>query len=119
VAKRDRESQRHARLASTNTTEITSGAAGVAAAIEELSISISEISGQLINASGIVAEATRCADSTAANTSALVNTVKDIDQVATIITAIANQTNLLALNATIEAARAGRLAAALRWSCRK
>jgi methyl-accepting chemotaxis protein len=101
------ESQRHARLASTNATEITSGAAGVAAAIEELSISISEISGQLVNASGIMAEATRCADSTATNTSALVSTVKDIDEVATMITAIANKTNLLALNATIEAARAG------------
>ena len=101
------ESQRHARVASTNATEITSGAASVAAAIEELSNSISEISVQLANASGIMAEATRCADSTATNTSALVSTVKDIDQVATMITAIANKTNLLALNATIEAARAG------------
>jgi methyl-accepting chemotaxis protein len=101
------ESQRHARLASTNASEITSGAASVAAAIEELSNSIGEISVQLANASGIMAEATRCADSTATNTSALVGTVKDIDQVATMITAIANQTNLLALNATIEAARAG------------
>ena len=90
------ESQRHARLASTNATEITSDAADVAAAIEELSISISDISTQLANASGIVAEATRCADSTATNTSALVSTVKDIDQVATMITAIANKTNLLA-----------------------
>jgi methyl-accepting chemotaxis protein len=33
--------------------------------------------------------------------------VKDIDQVATLITAIARQTNLLALNAAIEANRAG------------
>jgi methyl-accepting chemotaxis protein len=79
----------------------------VAAAIEELSASIAEISVQVVNAAGVMAEATRCADSTASNTIALVATVKDIDQVATAITAIASQTNLLALNATIEAARAG------------
>jgi methyl-accepting chemotaxis protein len=45
--------------------------------------------------------------SVVANTSALVSTVRDIDQVASLIAAIASQTNLLALNATIEAARAG------------
>jgi methyl-accepting chemotaxis protein len=49
----------------------------------------------------------RCTDSAVANTAALVTTVKDIDQVATLITAIARQTNLLALNAAIEANRAG------------
>jgi methyl-accepting chemotaxis protein len=36
-----------------------------------------------------------------------VTTVKDIDQVATLITAVTRQTNLLALNAAIEANRAG------------
>ena len=45
--------------------------------------------------------------SVVANTSALVSTVRDIDQVASLIAAIASQTNLLALNAAIEAARAG------------
>ena len=61
----------------------------------------------MANASNIVEEATRCTDSAVANTAALVTTVKDIDQVATLITAIARQTNLLALNAAIEANRAG------------
>jgi methyl-accepting chemotaxis protein len=55
----------------------------------------------------IVEEATRCTNSAVTNTAALVTTVKDIDQVASLITAIASQTNLLALNAAIEAARAG------------
>ena len=76
-------------------------------AIEELSASIADIGAQVANASGIVEEATGCTDSAVANTSALVTTVKDIDQVATLITAIARQTNLLALNAAIEANRAG------------
>ena len=101
------DSQRHARMASTVAGETTANAAGVAAAIEELSASIHEINTQVANASRIVAEATNCAGRAVDNSSALVSTVKDIDQVATMITAIASQTNLLALNATIEAARAG------------
>ena len=98
------ESHRHARKAAADT---TASATSVASAIEELSASIADIGGQVASASGIVEEATRCTDSAVANTSALVTTVKDIDQVASLITAIASQTNLLALNAAIEAARAG------------
>jgi methyl-accepting chemotaxis protein len=101
------ESQRHARMAASVAGETTANAAGVAAAIEELSASIGDISAQVTNASRVVAEATNCAGRAVDNSSALVSTVKDIDQVATLITAIASQTNLLALNATIEAARAG------------
>ena len=101
------ESQRHARVATTVADQTTTGAAGVAAAIEQLSASIGEIGAQVANASNIVAEATRCAGTAVTNTSTLVTTVKDIDQVASMITAIADQTNLLALNATIEAAHAG------------
>jgi methyl-accepting chemotaxis protein len=100
-------SHRHARKAASVAGETTAGASSVAAAIEELSASIGEIGAQVASASGIVEEATRCTTSAVTNTSALVTTVKDIDQVASLIAAIANQTNLLALNATIEAARAG------------
>ena len=101
------ESHRHASTVTAVAAESTSSAAGAAAAVEELSASIGEISGQVGMASGIIAEATQCAGSAVAHTSALVTSVKDIDQVASLITAIARQTNLLALNATIEAAHAG------------
>jgi len=101
------ESHRHARNAAAAAEDTTESATSVAAAIEELSTSIADIGAQVASASDVVEEATRCTDSAVANTSALVTTVKDIDQVATLITAIASQTNLLALNAAIEAARAG------------
>jgi methyl-accepting chemotaxis protein len=101
------DSQRHAELATAVAGEMTASAAGVAAAIEELSCSIGEINMQVGNASEIVAGATGCANRAVSNASALGSAVRDIDQVATMITAIASQTNLLALNATIEAARAG------------
>jgi len=101
------ESQRHASNASAAADETMDGAAKVAAAIEELSASIGDIGTQVASASDIVDEATRRTDLAVANASALVTTVNDIDQVASLITAIASQTNLLALNAAIEAARAG------------
>ena len=101
------ESHRHARKAASAAEDTTASATSVAAAIEELSASIADIGTQVAGASDIVEEATRRTDSAVANTSALVTTVKDIDQVAALITAIARQTNLLALNAAIEAARAG------------
>jgi methyl-accepting chemotaxis protein len=102
------QSQRHTSMAASASEETTANAAGVADAIEELSASIGEINSQVANASGIVAEANSCAGQAASSSSALVAAVKDIDHVATMITAIADQTNLLALNATIEAARAGQ-----------
>jgi methyl-accepting chemotaxis protein len=101
------ESHRHARAAAAAAEDTTASAGGVSSAIEELSASIADIGAQVASASGVVEQATRCTDSAVANTSALVTTVKDIDQVATLITAIARQTNLLALNAAIEANRAG------------
>jgi methyl-accepting chemotaxis protein len=101
------ESHRHARKAASAAEDTTASATSVAAAIEELSASIADIGTQVAGASDIVEEATRRTDSAVANTAALVTTVKDIDQVAALITAIASQTNLLALNAAIEAARAG------------
>ncbi len=101
------ESHRHASKATSVAEDTTTSANSVAAAIDELSASIGEIGAQVASASGIVEEATRCTNSAVTNTAALVTTVKDIDQVASLITAIASKTNLLALNAAIEAARAG------------
>jgi methyl-accepting chemotaxis protein len=101
------ESHRHARAAATAAEGSSESATHVASAIDQLSVSIADISAQVANAANIVDEATRCTDSAVANTAALVTTVKDIDKVATLITAVARQTNLLALNAAIEANRAG------------
>jgi methyl-accepting chemotaxis protein len=101
------ESHRHARAAATAAEGSRDSATHVASAIDELSASIADINAQVANATNIVEQATRCTDSAVANTAALVTTVKDIDQVATLITAVARQTNLLALNAAIEANRAG------------
>ena len=101
------ESLRHAEIAASAAGDTSIRASDVAAAVEELSASIGAISAQVVNASEVVAEATRRADSAVRNTSVLTESVRDIDQVASLITAIASQTNLLALNATIEAARAG------------
>ncbi len=82
--------------------------AGTAAsAVEELSASIGDISGQAVNATGVVAEAKRCAQIAVTNAKGLTSTVEQIDRVTALVNSIAGQTNLLALNATIEAARAG------------
>ena len=101
------QSQRHASTAASVAGETSTSAANAATAIEELSASIGEINLQAANSSHIVAETTRCVESAVSNTTALSRTVKDIDQVVSLITAIASKTNLLALNATIEAAHAG------------
>jgi methyl-accepting chemotaxis protein len=79
----------------------------VAAATEELGISIREIASQAQRASSIVEEATKAAKATDADVGSLAEAAQRIGQVVDMIRAIADQTNLLALNATIEAARAG------------
>jgi len=77
------------------------------AALEELSVSIGAIRAPVITASDLVSEASARANLALGNSAGLVDAVRVLDQVASILTTIAKQTNLLALNATIEAARAG------------
>ncbi len=79
----------------------------VAAAAEELTASISEISSQVTQSSGIAAGAVDASEGTHKKIELLANAASEIGEVVALITDIANQTNLLALNATIEAARAG------------
>ena len=79
----------------------------VAAAAEELSASIKEISRQLVQANEIVRSATADATVTNDDIAALARVAQRIGDVVKLIQDIAEQTNLLALNATIEAARAG------------
>jgi len=78
-----------------------------ATAAAELSVSIKEISRQLMQANEVVRSAVAEADATNDDIAALARVAQKIGDVVKLIQDIAGQTNLLALNATIEAARAG------------
>jgi len=78
-----------------------------AAASDELSSSISEITRRVQESNGIAADAVKQAAATDARITELSEAGARIGDVVKLITSIAEQTNLLALNATIEAARAG------------
>ncbi|WP_027530186.1 methyl-accepting chemotaxis protein [Bradyrhizobium sp. WSM3983] len=79
----------------------------VAAAAEELSASINDISQQAAHAAGIASRAVTQARETDGTVQGLQKSAGRIGEVVGLINTIAAQTNLLALNATIEAARAG------------
>ncbi|MBI5321893.1 MAG: hypothetical protein HZB49_20890 [Bradyrhizobium sp.] len=79
----------------------------VAAAAEELSLSINEIRTQVRNSNDISENAVQQAKETDLRIATLAEASHQIGNVVKLITAVAEQTNLLALNATIEAARAG------------
>lgn len=79
----------------------------VAAAMEEMSATISEIARQVEHASSISGNTSAKAKESSEKISALIQSVQQINTMTGAIQDIASQTNLLALNATIEAARAG------------
>jgi methyl-accepting chemotaxis protein len=79
----------------------------VATAVEELTVSVQEISRQVAAASGVSRHAVERAEAAQATIAGLGEATGRIGAVVQLISAIAGQTNLLALNATIEAARAG------------
>jgi methyl-accepting chemotaxis protein len=78
-----------------------------AAASDELSSSIAEITRRVQESNSIASEAVRQAEATDQRITQLSQAGTRIGDVVKLITSIAEQTNLLALNATIEAARAG------------
>ena len=78
-----------------------------AAASNELSQSIVEISRRVQESNGVTGDAVKQADATDERMTELSAAGDRIGDVVKLITSIAEQTNLLALNATIEAARAG------------
>jgi len=78
-----------------------------AAASDELSSSIAEITLRVQESNGIAADAVKQAAATDQRINELSEAGARIGDVVKLITSIAEQTNLLALNATIEAARAG------------
>jgi len=82
-------------------------ATGLAASIQDLSSSSSEIGSQVGLSSQLAGEARDVADQVNQGVLELKSAIDDIANVVGLISDIAKQTNLLALNATIEAARAG------------
>ncbi|MDP2800365.1 MAG: methyl-accepting chemotaxis protein [Phreatobacter sp.] len=93
--------------ASSASTDANGNTQTIAAASEELGVSIREIAGQAHKASAIVNEVRQQALATNDDVTTLAEGAKSIGRVVELIRSIADQTNLLALNATIEAARAG------------
>jgi methyl-accepting chemotaxis protein len=79
----------------------------VAAAVEQFTASVSEISRQVAVASEVAARAVQRAEASQVTIRGLADSTARIGDVVRLIDSIAGQTNLLALNATIEAARAG------------
>src|SRR3569833_2741986 len=98
---------RRAEIVESAATQASQRVQTMAAAAEELSSSIGEISRQVAQS----ADVTRRAVDSSRRTDTIVRALSDgahqIEHVAELISSIAAQTNLLALNATIEAARAG------------
>jgi methyl-accepting chemotaxis protein len=99
--------QRLATGAAAASAEAAANMQSVAAATEQLSMSVVEIQRQAGESSRIADDAVKQAEQTDARIGKLSRAAQDIGDVVKLITAIAEQTNLLALNATIEAARAG------------
>lgn len=93
--------------ANTNAAGTTENVNSVAAAVEEMAVTVNEISKQTLQADEIVKDSMQSvekADKQAKELSEASQRVRDVMQV---ISDIAEQINLLALNATIEAARSG------------
>ena len=102
-----RDSLEQAQKVAAAAAEASANVSTVAAATEELSSSIMEISRQVSSQASIAAQSERSIDETTARVEQLTDASTKIGDVVRLITEISNQTNLLALNATIEAARAG------------
>ena len=89
------------------TAEASDNVSAIAAAAEELSVSVNEISAQVTRSAEFSQDAVRKTTSADVIIQELADSAKKITQVIKFIENITNNINLLALNATIEAARAG------------
>ncbi len=93
--------------AADSSTRVSTEIQAVASGAEELAASVTEIGGQVQQASEISGQAVDQAKATQTIIGGLSEAATQIGEVVALIQSIAAQTNLLALNATIEAARAG------------
>ena len=96
-----------ARDAASRAAETSAHFQAVAAAAQELSASITEVSRIMENADSASARATEEAARAGQSMRELDRAGREVEAIAGLVADIAEQTNLLALNATIEAARAG------------
>jgi methyl-accepting chemotaxis protein len=87
--------------------EISVNVRTVATATEELAASVGEINRQANESTRVAVAAVEQIEVTNGKVAGLVEAVRRIGEIGSLIKDIAAQTNLLALNATIEAARAG------------
>ncbi|WP_029031970.1 methyl-accepting chemotaxis protein [Salinarimonas rosea] len=101
------EAERQAAASASAATQTASNVQTVAAATQEMSVSLQEVAGQVSRSRGIAMQAVEQAQGTRTTMDTLSRTAQKIGDVVELIQTIAGQTNLLALNATIEAARAG------------
>jgi methyl-accepting chemotaxis protein len=101
------QASRQTAIVATAAADANAGVQTAAAAAEELSRSISEISRQVDQSSKITAKAVADVRRTDSIVRSLAEGAQKIGKVVDLIANIAGRTDLLALNATIEAARAG------------
>lgn len=96
-----------AEAASGQAARTNSDVQSVAAAAQELSASITEVSRILESSDEVSERAVAEAEGAGRSIDELQNAAREIEEIMEMVAGVAEQTNLLALNATIEAARAG------------
>jgi methyl-accepting chemotaxis protein len=101
------ETAAQADVASMAADDIRASVESAASATEEMSAAINEVAASATRAAETAAAAVTSAEESGEIVGRLARAATEINDVLSLITAIAKQTNLLALNATIEAARAG------------
>jgi methyl-accepting chemotaxis protein len=89
------------------TDDLSSNAKQIAAAVDELTLSITDVARGAERAASVANHTSQLATSADQTIATLDSAAAEIGRVIDVIQEIAEQTNLLALNATIEAARAG------------
>jgi len=87
--------------------EASSSTATIASATEEMSLSLAEVSKQVLESSHFASRAVDRVGQTDEIVTSLARDAAEIGEVVSLVHNIAQQVNLLALNATIEASRAG------------